>query len=168
MHLCTTYPSCTGCSLNIVFFPKIFNILRPLLRQNGGLLLVVHKMMSQYEWLYTCTDGLLFYVHTCRGWVAVNWKKNIFFLEHPAYVIRFILKACALPLNPGTYGGAAPPLVIPEIPDILSKLELLIKPYCNRSNYAQNLMLLSLLLLKALCKLSDVIAKGWVSWGNMA
>merc|ERR1712179_361398 len=31
-------------------------------------------------------------------------------------------QACALPLNPGTYGGAAPPLVIPEIPDILIDL----------------------------------------------
>jgi len=31
-------------------------------------------------------------------------------------------QGCTLPLNPGKYGGAAPPLTIPELPDIIVDL----------------------------------------------
>ena len=73
----------TGCSLNIVFFPRIPEIWSSLPRQHSAAIGCT-KMTSQLEWLYTriALRALkVSYSDVGEGGVAVNCEKTQFFLN---------------------------------------------------------------------------------------
>ena len=81
----------TGCSLNIVFFPRILENLPPLPRQYSAAIgctknyqpigVTVHShCVENFEGLHSDVG---------EGGVAVNCKKNTIFSEHPVYICSY-------------------------------------------------------------------------------
>ena len=77
MHLCTTYPSCTGCSLNIVFFPKILEYSR----------LCPFSVFPWCQCVYTHTRQVQHQRGSRTDRVQKNHKilRKKIFNEHPVY-----------------------------------------------------------------------------------
>ena len=77
----------TGCSLNIVFLSRIFNILRPLLRQHLAVISCTKNGQPIRVTVHSpsCTVELLFYM-LLLGMDCSELGKNTILNEHPVLV----------------------------------------------------------------------------------
>ena len=72
-------------SHSILYFSE-FSIFCDHSLASTGLFLVILKVSSQKEWLYTLISDQMSCSPICRGWVAVNWEKNTIFNDHPVNI----------------------------------------------------------------------------------